>query len=92
MFRIIQEALNNVAKHSKATELYVSISQIGDNLILEIIDNGVGFEENQKKNPDSYGLIGMKERVFLLDGELTISSKKNYGTSVKVMMPYNYKK
>ena len=88
LFRIIQEALNNVAKHSKATELRVILEQKNNQLSLEIVDNGIGFDENQKKNSDSYGLIGMKERVFLLDGELTITGKKDHGTSVKVVMPY----
>ncbi|ADQ80307.1 multi-sensor signal transduction histidine kinase [Paludibacter propionicigenes WB4] len=89
LFRIIQEALNNVAKHAKATEVKVKLKQKDDSLILEIIDNGVGFDENQKKNHDSYGLIGMKERVFLLDGELAIISGKNTGTTIKITMPYN---
>jgi len=88
LFRIIQEALNNVAKHSRATELRVILEQKNNQLSLEIVDNGIGFDENQKKNSDSYGLIGMKERVFLLDGELTITGKKNHGTSIKVVMPY----
>jgi two-component system sensor histidine kinase DegS len=59
---------------------------------LEVVDNGIGFDENHKKNADSYGLIGMKERVFLLDGELTIIGKKDVGTSIKVIMPYSRKK
>jgi len=89
LFRIIQEALNNVAKHSKATEVRVLLNQGVNTLTLEIEDNGIGFEENRKKNSDSYGLIGMKERVFLLEGELTILGKKNVGTSIKVVMPYD---
>jgi PAS domain S-box-containing protein len=89
LFRIIQEALNNVAKHSKATELKVRLNQREDKLSLEVVDNGIGFDESHKKNLDSYGLIGMKERVFLLDGELTIVGKKGVGTSIKVVMPYS---
>jgi len=88
LFRIIQEALNNVAKHSRATELKIILDQHDNMLSLEIRDNGIGFDENHKTNPDSYGLIGMKERVFLLDGELTILGKKGFGTSIKVIMPY----
>jgi len=88
LFRIIQEALNNVAKHSRATELRVILEQKNNQLTLEIVDNGIGFDENHKKNSDSYGLIGMKERVFLLDGELTITGNKDHGTSIKVVMPY----
>ena len=88
LFRIIQEALNNVAKHSKATEVVIKVLQNEDKLLLEIVDNGIGFNENRKKNHDSYGLIGMKERVFLLDGELIISSEENKGTCIKITMPY----
>ncbi|MDD4969586.1 MAG: PAS domain S-box protein [Paludibacter sp.] len=88
LFRIIQEALNNVAKHSKATELRVILDLKDEKLTLEVVDNGIGFDENHKKNSDSYGLIGMRERVFLLDGELIILGQKNIGTSIKVVMPY----
>lgn len=88
LFRIIQEALNNVAKHSKATEVKITVTQKAENLTLMIMDNGIGFDEKHKKNPDSYGLIGMNERVFLLDGELLISSKLNNGTTIKITMPY----
>jgi len=88
LFRIIQEALNNVAKHSRATELRVMLDQRNDKLTLEILDNGIGFDEDHKTNSDSYGLIGMRERVFLLDGELTILGQLNVGTRIKVVMPY----
>ncbi len=88
LFRIIQEALNNVAKHSKATEVKITIKRSLEKLILEITDNGIGFDPNQKKKSDSYGLIGMHERVFLLDGELFIKSEIGKGTTVKVQMPY----
>ncbi len=88
LFRIVQEALNNIAKHSKASELKVLLNENNQKIILEIVDNGVGFDYNKAKRVDSYGLMGMKERVFLLDGELTICSKKGTGTSVKVAMPY----
>jgi len=87
LFRIIQEALNNVAKHSKAVEVNISLNQEGNLFVLEITDNGDGFDDSQKIKSDSYGLIGMKERVYLLDGELNITSKKGSGTCVKVSMP-----
>jgi signal transduction histidine kinase len=87
LFRIIQEALNNVAKHAKASEVTVTVSHIDKKLLLEVVDNGVGFDVTNKKNMDSYGLIGMKERVFLIDGELTILSEKGKGTTVQVIIP-----
>ena len=88
LFRILHEALTNVAKHAKAKVVKVQLSNKTNKLIMEIIDNGVGFDENNKGRQDSYGLIGMKERVFLLEGSLDISSKVGKGTSVRVEMPY----
>ena len=88
LFRIVQEALNNVAKHSGASKVKINLSRKGEKLTLEITDNGIGFDQNEKKNSNSYGLMGMKERIYLLEGELIINSKKNNGTSLKVIMRY----
>jgi signal transduction histidine kinase len=88
LFRIVQEALNNVVKHSSATKVEVTLNIKENKLTLEVIDNGIGFDKNNKKNNDSYGLMGMKERIYLLEGELIIDSKKDSGTAVKVIMPY----
>jgi PAS domain S-box-containing protein len=88
LFRIIQEAMNNIAKHAKATKVDVCLRSTDEKLVLEVSDNGVGFDDTSKKNHDSYGLIGMKERVFLLEGELSITSKKGSGTIVQVKIPY----
>lgn len=88
LFRIVQEALNNIVKHAKASKVEVSLSKIENNLKLEITDNGVGFDINKNGRTDSYGMIGMKERVFLLEGNLKISSQLGKGTNVLVEMPY----
>jgi PAS domain S-box-containing protein len=88
LFRILQEALNNVVKHAKATAVKIHMSIHINKLILEIKDNGIGFDENHKGRQDSYGMIGMKERVTLLEGELTITGITGKGTCVKVEMPY----
>ena len=89
LFRILQEALNNIIKHAKATLVTVQLSNPAGKLVMVIVDNGVGFDENNKGRQDSYGLIGMKERVFLLEGELNITSKVGKGTSVRVEIPYS---
>jgi len=89
LFRILQESLNNVAKHAMATEVVVRLNKLDDSKIeFEIKDNGLGFDMAKKKRNDSYGLIGMKERAFLLDGDLSISSSLGNGTSVRIIMPY----
>jgi len=89
LFRILQEALNNIAKHSKATLVKIQLQHMDNKLRLEIIDNGVGFNKNNSGRDDSYGIIGMSERVILLEGELDITSEVGHGTTVRVDMPYN---
>ena len=92
LYRILQESLTNVAKHAKATSVKIHLYKENQQLIFEIGDNGIGLIENYKNKHDSYGLIGMRERVFLLDGELTILSKPGKGTTIKVEMPYKANK
>jgi len=84
LFRIVQEALNNIAKHARATKVEVRLTEAKDKFTLEIKDNGIGFDTNDKRKIDSYGLLGMKERVFLLGGKLKITSQKDKGTTIKV--------
>jgi len=87
-FRILQEAMTNIVKHAKATTVKVELRNYDNVLIMEIVDNGVGFDINNSRRNDSYGMIGMKERIFLLNGELEISSKVGEGTSVRVEIPF----
>jgi len=88
LYRIIQESFTNIAKHSRATKVIINLSLANNRLVLEVKDNGIGFKISQRNKPDSYGLIGMKERVYLLEGELLISSQPEKGTSIKVDIPY----
>jgi PAS domain S-box-containing protein len=88
LFRIFQETFNNILKHSNATLVTVKLTNSNGKLILEIMDNGNGFDQNQKVSQGSYGFIGMRERVKLLDGIFIISSKLNEGTHVTVEIPY----
>ena len=89
LFRILQESLTNIVKHAKASEVKVKLIQNNDKLHLSITDNGIGFNSQNSTKQESYGLIGMKERAFLIDGNLTITSKKNVGTTIKIDIPYN---
>jgi PAS domain S-box-containing protein len=89
LFRIFQEALTNIARHSKATEAIVKIETTENRLILEIIDNGIGLDDHNKTKIDSYGIIGMRERVFLLEGDLAINGNPSQGTIVKIDIPYS---
>ncbi len=84
LFRILQESLNNILKHAMATQVTVQLTTIADKLVMEVSDNGIGFDVNKKGRPDSYGLIGMKERIKLLGGKLNISSNVGEGTTIRV--------
>jgi signal transduction histidine kinase len=88
LYRIAQEALNNVVKHSQATEATLSLSRDATNTLqLEIRDNGKGFAREERRKTASFGLIGMRERVYALKGELVIDSRPGGGTSIRVSIP-----
>jgi len=87
-FRILQESMNNIVKHAKATFVKIRLQKLDNKLCMEILDNGVGFDINNSGRQDSYGMIGMKERVILLEGILDITSKVGHGTTVRVEMPF----
>ena len=89
LFRILQESLTNIVKHAKASEVRVKLLQANDSLQLTISDNGIGFNSQSAAKMESYGLIGMKERAFLINGNLTVTSKKNAGTTIKIEIPYS---
>jgi two-component system sensor histidine kinase DegS len=93
VFRIVQEALNNAAKHSRAQNIIVNLEFLSEELKLHIYDNGIGFDtEKLKIKSDDitsgFGLISMKERVELLSGEMNISSEPGKGTRLNIMIPF----
>jgi len=87
VFRIFQESLTNIARHSQATKVTVTIMREDDFLLVEISDNGVGISEEQISSSKSLGLIGMSERVSVFRGKLTISRAAEGGTAVRVYIP-----
>lgn len=86
LFRIFQESLTNVARHSGATKVNVCLQQIAEKVNLEITDNGRGFDE-KKLVKKTLGLLGMKERTVMMGGEYNIAAAKGGGTSVTVSIP-----
>ena len=90
LYRIVQEALNNVARHSKAREAWVILREGPGDLSLEIKDNGAGFDMSSEMNRiagEGLGMMGMQERAEHLRGTFSITSAPHKGTVVRVRIP-----
>ena len=92
LFRIVQEALTNIGKHSEATEGELRVVFLPEKVKITIRDNGRGFELSPIAEdfayPGKLGLNGMRERAKLIDGTLTILSEPGKGTTVVLVVPY----
>jgi signal transduction histidine kinase len=87
LYRIVQEATTNSIKHAKASKIMITLHQIENIIKLTIEDNGIGFDTEKNKNTKSNGLRNIRERVKLLNGNCSISSKKNTGTIINIEIP-----
>lgn len=87
VFRLVQEALNNVAKHAGANLVSVVLEQRGDQLQIVIEDDGKGFDPDAAANSGRLGLLGMRERIALVGGGLTIDSGSRGGTTLYIRIP-----
>ena len=92
LFRVTQEALRNAARHAKASRVEVSLRvfslrALNDNLQLVVHDDGIGFDPTLQRTRPSLGLASMRERVFLVDGQLHIESTPGQGTTILVTVP-----
>lgn len=92
LLRVIQEACNNAIKHSQATHIQVKLIYQPSHFIVEITDNGIGFEISKEENVSrednsGFGLSMMRERIFLLSGELQIESAPGQGCCIKATIP-----
>ena len=87
IFRIFQETLTNIMRHSGATEVKVRLEKESDTLILEVTDNGRGITEAEISDSQSFGLLGMRERLYPLNGQVDFIGHPNEGTRVIVRVP-----
>lgn len=87
LFRIAQEACNNIRKHAKASGVEIQLHDDGSELLLEIIDNGCGISDEQRDNPQSFGLRSMEERVATIGGDFRITARTGKGTVVSIRAP-----
>ncbi|MEJ2560704.1 MAG: sensor histidine kinase, partial [Anaerolineae bacterium] len=89
VFRVVQEAITNIARHSQASQATISLTKKDSRLIVRVEDNGVGFDPDQAMNGrrQAWGLHGMEERITLLGGKFYVGSKPGHGTLVLAEVP-----
>ncbi len=87
VFRAVQEALTNVAKHAEAKHVEVAIEQRPTEVIVSICDDGRGFSPQDPRKEGSFGLVGLRERAYLIGGEAIITSATGKGTSIELRLP-----
>jgi signal transduction histidine kinase len=86
-YRVVQEAINNILKHSLASEASVIVRVSDESIQTVIWDNGSGFIRSSIKNSEGLGFLGMKERMETLNGKMTIDSLPGEGTTIKINIP-----
>lgn len=91
IYRIVQEALTNIARHAKASLLTISMKQYGETFFVQITDNGLGIEPAKIGSPLSTGISGMRERAEILSGTMEVKSNPGKGTLVNVQVPVMYR-
>jgi signal transduction histidine kinase len=89
LYRIAQEALTNVVKHSGSRRASVSIDASDDKMVLIVADTGAGFDPAALADRDSLGLINMRERVRFMNGRLNVTASPGTGTRIEVLVPFN---
>ena len=87
VFRVVQEALTNVAKHAAAKHVEVAIEQCPTEVTVSIRDDGRGFSPQDPRKAGSFGLVGLRERAYLIGGDATITSANGEGTSIELRLP-----
>ena len=91
-YRIVQEALNNIAKHAQADRVEISLVKRDSRIYASIQDNGKGFDLDRVLHPESpergFGIVGIQERVSLLGGQMDIQTRPGFGTLIHFEIPY----
>ncbi|HEX7607453.1 MAG TPA: PAS domain-containing sensor histidine kinase, partial [Usitatibacter sp.] len=87
LFRALQESLTNIAMHAQASHVDVTLARDGEGITLLVRDDGRGFTPADPRKPNSYGLLGLRERAYLLGGEVSIDSAPGRGTIIDMRLP-----
>jgi len=89
LYRIAQESMRNAAKHARATELRVRLAADGAGVQLVVTDNGTGFSAEGNGRVSGLGLVSMKERIRMVNGSLSITSRPGHGTEILASVPFS---
>jgi PAS domain S-box-containing protein len=87
IFRIVQEALTNIARHAQASNVTMNLYRLNGDLLITIRDDGRGINPEDMEKAESLGLIGMRERVWAMNGEINITSEEAPGTRIDIVLP-----
>jgi hypothetical protein len=87
VFRVIQESLTNIARHAGATQVEIIVTRSGGQLCFEVRDNGKGFDPQAVASRKSFGLVGIRERVAMMEGTFELTSEPGHGTRIRVCVP-----
>ncbi len=87
VFRVLQEALTNVARHAQATRVDIQLTRLEDQLILQVCDNGRGISEAEITDVSSFGILGMRERALIFGGRVDLHSEPGKGTDLIARFP-----
>jgi signal transduction histidine kinase len=89
LFRIFQETLTNILRHAQADQVVICLEESGGDVMLQVRDNGRGITEAEINDPKSFGLLGMRERLYPWNGSVTFKGQPGEGTQVTVRLPYH---
>jgi PAS domain S-box-containing protein len=87
LYRIFQEAFTNIARHAQARNVRAKIQKNKEGLVIEIADDGLGFSQPEGQKPQTFGLLGIRERALVLGGQVQIVGVKDEGTHIKIQIP-----
>jgi signal transduction histidine kinase len=87
LFRILQESLTNIAKHANAGQVKIAFEKVNNAAHLSIEDDGIGFDTSLKQSEITFGLLGIKERTNMMQGNCVVFSKPGHGTKIDVSIP-----
>ena len=90
-YNIIQEFVNNILKHSKAKNAIIKLKEEEDHILMQIFDDGIGFDQTQIVLKDGLGINQIEARIQIMKGKLEINSQKGKGTQIKVELPIKKK-